>query len=161
MLARARCSNVDVVDEKYAHIMHMYVFDACVPVVVVSHSFYESAVKHQCISKQTRGPRSPPLPFPRAALGALADSLPYSTLYSITLSECSKKPLACATRSPSGAPSRPVPGPLLPQSPPHRLMPSFSLVAATVAASDTAPHQTPLSSPDRSETVHDKFRHHV
>jgi hypothetical protein len=67
-----------------------------------------------------------------------------------------KKPL----RSSLKASARPSPTPIASSSSSNAgtsaLMPSFSLVAATVAASDTAPHQTPLSSPDRSETVNGK-----
>ena len=63
-----------------------------------------------------------------------------------------KKPL----RSSLKASARPPPTPIASSSSSNTgasaLMPSFSLVAATAAASDTAPHQTPLSSPDRSET---------
>jgi hypothetical protein len=62
-----------------------------------------------------------------------------------------KKPL----RSSLKASARPSPTPIASSSSSNTgasaLMPSFSLVAAA-AASDTAPHQTPLSSPDRSET---------
>lgn len=63
-----------------------------------------------------------------------------------------KKPL----RSSLKASARPSPTPIASSSSPNTassaLMPSFSLVAAAAAASDTAPHQTPVSSPDRSET---------
>ena len=63
-----------------------------------------------------------------------------------------KKPL----RSSLKASARPSPTPIASSSSSNTgtsaLMPSFSLVAATAAASDTAPQQTPLSSPDRSET---------
>ena len=62
-----------------------------------------------------------------------------------------KKPL----RSSLKAIARPSPTPIASSSSSNTatsaLMPSFSLVAAAAAASDTAPHQTPLSSPDRSE----------
>jgi hypothetical protein len=67
-----------------------------------------------------------------------------------------KKPL----RSSLKASARPSPTPIASSSSSNAgasaLMPSFSLVAAAAAASDTAPHQTPLSSPDRSETVNGK-----
>lgn len=66
-----------------------------------------------------------------------------------------KKPL----RSSLKASARPPPIPIASSSSSSAgaaLMPSFSLVAAAVAASDTAPHETPLSSPDRSETVKGK-----
>lgn len=63
-----------------------------------------------------------------------------------------KKPL----RSSLKASARPSPTPIASSSSSNTgssaLMPSFSLVAAAAAASDTALHQTPLSSPDRSET---------
>jgi hypothetical protein len=64
-----------------------------------------------------------------------------------------KKPL----RSSLKASARPSPTPIASASSSNTgasaLMPSFSLVAAAAAAgSDTAPLQTPLSSPDRSET---------
>jgi hypothetical protein len=63
-----------------------------------------------------------------------------------------KKPL----RSSLKASTRPSPAPIASSSSntgTSPLMPSFSLVAAAAAASDdTATHQTPLSSPDRSET---------
>jgi hypothetical protein len=63
-----------------------------------------------------------------------------------------KKPL----RSSLKASARPSPTPIASSSSSNTgasaLMPSFSLVAATAAASDPAPHQTPLSSSDRSET---------
>lgn len=58
-------------------------------------------------------------------------------------------------RSSLKASARPSPTPIASSSSNtggSALMPSFSLVAAAAAASDTAPHQTPLSSPDRSET---------
>jgi hypothetical protein len=67
-----------------------------------------------------------------------------------------KKPL----RSSLKASARPSPTPIASSSSSNAdasaLMPSFSLVAATAAASGTAPHQTPLSSPDRSETAKGK-----
>ena len=63
-----------------------------------------------------------------------------------------KKPL----RSSLKASARPSPTPIASSSSSNTgssaLMPSFSLVAAAAAASDTAPHQTPVSSPGRSET---------
>jgi len=63
-----------------------------------------------------------------------------------------KKPL----RSSLKASARPSPTPIASSSSSNTgtsaLMPSFSLVAAAAAASDIAPHQTPLSSPNRSET---------
>ncbi|KAF8470915.1 hypothetical protein DFH94DRAFT_204394 [Russula ochroleuca] len=67
-----------------------------------------------------------------------------------------QKPL----RSSLKASARPSPTPIASSSSSSAdasaLMPSFSLVAAAAAASDTAPHQTPLSSPDRSETAKGK-----
>ena len=67
-----------------------------------------------------------------------------------------KKPL----RSSLKASARPSPTPIASSSSSNAdasaLMPSFSLVAATAAASGTAPLQTPLSSPDRSETAKGK-----
>ena len=67
-----------------------------------------------------------------------------------------QKPL----RSSLKASARPSPTPIASSSSPDTgasgLMPSFSLVAAVATASDTALHQTPLSSPDRSETAKGK-----
>ena len=66
-----------------------------------------------------------------------------------------KKPL----RSSLKASARPSPTPIASSSSntgASDLMPSFSLVAAVATASDTALHQTPLSSPDRSETAKGK-----
>ena len=67
-----------------------------------------------------------------------------------------KKPL----RSSLKASARPSPTPIASSSSSNTgasaLMPSFSLVATAAAASDSAPPQTPLASPDRSETAKGK-----
>ena len=63
-----------------------------------------------------------------------------------------KKPLRSSLKASARPSPTPIPSSSSSNTGASALMPSFSLVAAAAAASDTAPHQTPLSSPDRSET---------